>query len=170
MGDAYTPNILTKKRNYMIVSEEATSIKGIGLLVNALGAIPVPYDFSNIKLFMDAIETRIKEKKSITIYPEAHLWPYYTHIRPFRDTSFTYPVSLKAPVYCFVNTYKKRRNPNKCKIITRIRGPFYADESLPSKEAISKLRNEVYEAMCELSEYSDVELIKYTKKEDKKND
>lgn len=162
MGDAYTPNILTKKRNYMVVSEEATSIKGIGLMVNALGAIPVPSDLANIKPFLDAIETRIKEKKSITIYPEAHLWPGYTGIRNFKSASFRYPYDLNAPTFVLTTTYQKRKHSKKPRMVTYISGPFFPNYNLGRKDAIIDLRNRVYQEMKLISSsVPQIETIRY---------
>lgn len=162
MGDAYTPNILTKKRNYMVVSEEATSIKGIGTLVNALGAIPVPSDLENIKPFINAIETRIKEKKSITIYPEAHLWPGYTKIRNFKSASFRYPYDLNAPTFVLTTTYQKRKHSKKPRMVTYVSGPFFPNYNLERKDSINDLRDRVYQEMKMISSsVPQVETIRY---------
>lgn len=162
MGDAYTPNILTKKRNYMVVSEEATSIKGIGTLVNALGAIPVPSDLENIKPFINAIETRIKEKKSITIYPEAHLWPGYTKIRNFKSASFRYPYDLNAPTFVLTTTYQKRKHSKKPRMVTYVSGPFFPNYDLERKDSINDLRDRVYQEMKMISSsVPQVETIRY---------
>ncbi len=45
----------------------------------------------------------------IGIFPEAHIWPFYTGVRPFVGTSFRYPVKLHAPVVAMAVTYRKRR-------------------------------------------------------------
>lgn len=164
MGDAYTPNILTRKRNYIIVGEEATSIKGIGFIVKSLGAIPVPYDVDNIKPFLNAVETRIKENKSITIYPEAHIWPCYTHIRNFKHESFRYPYDLNAPVFVLTNTYQKRKRHKKPRLVTYVSGPFYANYELDRKDSIIELRDRVYQEMVNISEsVPQVETIRYIK-------
>ena len=164
MGDAYTPNILTNKRNYLIVSEEATSIKGLGSLVKSLGAIPVPYDVANIHPFLNAIETRIKEKKSVTIYPEAHIWPGYTKIRDFKHESFRYPYDLNAPVFTITNTYQKRKLSKKPRLVTYISGPFFPNFDLDRMDSIIDLRNRVYEEMKRISEsVPQIETIRYIK-------
>lgn len=36
-----------------------------------------------MRSFLDAIRTRIEEGSFIMVYPEAHIWPYYTGIRDF---------------------------------------------------------------------------------------
>ena len=165
MGDAYTPNILTSKRNYMIVSEETMSIKGIQTLVKMMGAIPVPYEMGNVRPFLNAIEERIvKDKASITIYPEAHIWPTYTGIRNFKEESFRYPVDLNVPCFVITNTYQKSGCLKKPRLVSYISGPFYPDTTLPRKEAIKKLRDEVYNEMVSKStSVEQVEQIRYIK-------
>ena len=70
-----------------------------------LGALPLPDDREAMKHFLDEIAKKIEQDKCVMIYPEAHIWPNYTKIRPFTDSSFRYPVQLKSPVMCFTNTY-----------------------------------------------------------------
>ncbi len=45
----------------------------------------------------------------MTIFPEAHVWPYYTGIRPFGEAAFHYPVATGKPVYTMTVTYQRRR-------------------------------------------------------------
>ena len=157
-------NTIFPKRNYLIVNPENVSMKGLGNFVQRLGAIPIPNERSGMKNFLNSINTKIKKGYAITIFPEAHIWPYYTKIRPFKEVSFRYPVELKTPVFCVTNTYHKR-GKNKVKIITYVDGPFFADENLKGiQEKKKNLRDKVYEAMCKRSELSDFEYIKYVKK------
>ena len=72
-----------------------------------------------MKNFINAIETHLNRKHPITIYPEAHIWPYYTKIRPFRDVSFRYPIQYKKPTFCMTNTYQSYgKNRDKVKIVS----------------------------------------------------
>ena len=129
-----------------------------------LGAIPIPGNKKAMKNFLDIIEKRISKKSSITIYPEAHIWPYYTKIRPFKSVSFKYPVKLDVPAYCITNTYQSYgKNKDKIKIVTYIDGPFFPDKNLTPKEQEQDLRNKVYEKMVERSKNSNIEYIKYVK-------
>ena len=106
----------------------------------------------------------MQRKCSITIYPEAHIWPYYTKIRPFKDVSFKYPVQLNAPAYCFTNTYQSYgKNNDKIKIVTYIDGPFYPNKELPPKQSQKELRDRIYNCMVERSKNSNIEHIKYIK-------
>lgn len=168
-ADTFIPSLMMyPKRNFFIVNPANVSIKGIGWLVAMLGAIPIPTNINGMKGFLNSVEDKIKRNNAVTIYPEAHIWPYYTGIRPFKDVSFKYPVRLKTPVFCFTNCYVRRgKKGNKVQIVTYVDGPFYPDETLKPKERQRKLRDEVYNAMCERAKNSNVEVIRYVKKENK---
>lgn len=166
IGDAFIPNTLNvMKDKYIIVHPNNVSIKGIGDVANSLGALPLPDDREAYANFLKAVERRIKEKKAVVIYPEAHIWPYYTGIRPFTDASFHYPIKLGVPVFCFTNTYQKSKFSREPKIVTYVEGPFYPNKDLPLKEQRKDLRDRVYAAMKKNSERSTVEVIKYVKKD-----
>lgn len=148
--DAYNPSILSFPRKaHIVVNDDAVSIRGLGTVVKMLGAIPVPSSFSGMENYLESVKKLIKMKRIIAIYPEAHIWPYYTDIRPFGTDSFHYPVENKAPSFTLTNVYKKRLLPlsKRPKVVTYIDGPFYIDESLEKKDAILKLRNEIYSQM-----------------------
>ena len=164
--DALIPTMISAPKNvFVIVHPNNVSMPVLGKITPSLGAIPLPGDRESTKNFMDAIDYRVKEGRCITIYPEAHIWPYYTKIRPFTSTSFRYPVQYDVPVVCFTNTYQKRRFSKVPKIVTYIDGPFYCDKTLSSKEQREALRNQCYSAMTERAKNSNVELIRYVKKE-----
>ena len=164
-GDAYMPNMMNfPKTNYFIVHPNNISMPFLGRITPSLGALPLPDDMAAYKNFTAAIERRIKEGCAVVIYPEAHIWPYYTGIRPFTDDSFYYPVKLNTPVFCFTNTYRTRRFSKKPRIVTHIDGPFYPDETLPLRARKKELRDRVYECMCRRAEGSDHVQIQYVKK------
>lgn len=158
-------NAVFPKINYLIVNPENVSMKFLGNAVQMLGAIPIPSNKEAMKNFLDTIEKRIKQGYSITIFPEAHIWPYYTKIRPFKSVSFKYPVKLGVPTFCMTNTYQSYgKNNDKVKIVSYIDGPFFPDEGLNIKEQQENLRNKVYDVMVERSKNSNIEVIKYEKK------
>lgn len=163
--DTFIPSVANyPKRNFLIVNPANVSIKGAGHLIEMLGAIPTPDDKVAMKNFLEIIEYRIRNKNSITIYPEAHIWPYYTKIRPFKDVSFKYPVKLDKPVFCITNTYQSYgKKNNKVKIVSYVDGPFYRNAGVGIKEQQTDLRNRVYDCMVERSKNSDIEVIKYEK-------
>ena len=167
LGDALMPHFTNfPKHNYIIVHANNVSMPVLGKLTPHLGALPLPDTKGAFKNFVSAIEQRIHEKKCVIIYPEAHIWPYYTKIRPFTDVSFAYPIKLDVPTFCFTNTYQKRRFSKKPRVVTYIDGPFYANTDLSPKEQRQHLRDQVYECMSARCENSNVEYIKYVKKED----
>jgi hypothetical protein len=127
--------------------------------------LPLPDNLSAARNFKNEIERRYREGSFVTIYPEAHIWPYYTKIRPFKDMSFGYPVSLNAPVFCFTNCYRKRRWRKTPKMVTYIDGPFQSDPSQSAKQQKAYLREQVYNAMVARSAENNVEVIKYIRRE-----
>lgn len=172
IGDAFIPNLINlKKTNHIIVSPDAISIKFIKHIVPMLNGMPIPSGIKSAKNYKKAIEELINNNNSITIYPEAHLWPYYSDIRPFLDISFKYPYELDAPVFTFTNVYVKRKFIKLPKIITYIDGPFFIDKSLERNESIKKLRDEVYEAMIKSNrKHPKYEYIRYIDTKNSENE
>lgn len=167
MADALIPTMVSNpKDTYVIVHPNNVSMPYLGRITPSLGALPLPDDAGAAKNFLKAVETRIKEGKVVHIYPEAHIWPYYTKIRPFKDTSFRYPIKCGVPVFCFTNTYQKRRWRKTPRIVTYVDGPFYAEETLKGKAKQEELRNRVYETMVKRAENNSVEMITYVKAEE----
>ena len=165
-ADALIPTFTSfPKKTYVIVHPNNVSMPVLGKVTPYLGALPLPDNMAATKNFMNVIKMRVEQNASIMIYPEAHIWPYYTKIRPFTDLSFRYPVQYDKPVFCLTNTYQKRKCSSKPKMVTYVDGPFYADKSLSSKEQRKDLRDRVYNTMVERAKNSNVELINYVKKE-----
>lgn len=164
-ADTFIPsNPIYPKRNYFIVNPANVSLKPFRTIVEMLGAIPTPSNKIAMKNFLDAIEKKINSNSAITIYPEAHIWPYYTKIRPFKSVSFKYPIQFEKPTFCMTNTYQSYgKNNDKIKIVTYIDGPFFSDKDLSIKEQKQDLRDKVYNTMVERSKNSNIEHIKYMK-------
>ena len=165
-SDAFTPSMVTfPKKPYIIVGTATMKYKFLGVLVDMMGGVPIPSDFKGMKDFTAHIYDLAKRKKVIYIYPEAHIWPYYTGIRSFKDVSFDYPVKTNKPVFAVTKTFHKRRIGRLPRVITYIDGPFFPDESLPKNKQRAKLRDEVYAAMVERSKLSDYNYIEYVNRE-----
>lgn len=163
-----TSNTNYPKKNFFIVNPENVSMKFLGNIVEMLGAIPIPSNKEAMKNFLEVIEKRIKDGNSVTIFPEAHIWPYYTKIRPFKTVSFKYPVQLNVPTFSVTNTYQSYgKNNDKVRIVTYVNGPFFPDDECKTmKEKQQNLRDKVYKKMVERGQNSNIEVIKYVKKED----
>ena len=167
-GDTFLiSNSVFPKKNYIIVNPENVSMKFFGNFVQMFGAIPIPTKMNGMKNFIEAINFHIKKGHSVTIFPEAHIWPYYTGIRPFKSVSFKYPIDLNVPVFCATNTYQSYgKNKDKIQIIMYIDGPFFPDENInKTNDKKENLRNKVYNQMIQRSENSNIDVIKYIKKE-----
>lgn len=166
VGDPFLPNLaLFPKSVYMIVHPNNVSMPVLGKLTPYLGALPLPSNIKAMRSFLDAIRTRIEEGSFIMVYPEAHIWPYYTGIRDFPATSMKYPVELDVPSFALTTTYHRRRFSRKPRTVTYLDGPFYPDHSLPPRARAQALRDEIYKTMVGRSKESDCEYIRYVKKE-----
>ncbi len=160
--DAFNPSYLAFPRPAdVIINADAMSITGIGWLLKTIGGFPIPEGFHAMARFNAAVNEAYSKRHWIAVYPEAHIWHYYTGIRPFPSVSFAYPVKNGAPSFAYTMTYKKRKHSRYPKRVVYIDGPFFPDKSIPPKQAERKLRDEIYSAMCERAKESDCEYIKY---------
>lgn len=161
VGDVFIPALVANKRIYTVVSPANLGVAVIGKILPMLGALPIPDSIKDTIRFKKAIEERIKQKKCIVIYPEAHVWPYYTKIRPFQKTSFRFPVECNVASFSMTTTYYKRKFGKKPGITVYIDGPFMPDSKLSKKENEEKIYKEIYQSMVDKSNNSTYEYIKY---------
>jgi hypothetical protein len=165
-GDGYIPSTLVFPKDCsVIVNADNVSLPGTLTFMKMVGALPLPNRVSGMRNYMNYLAELSKSNVCITVYPEAHIWPYYTGIRPFPDDSFRYPVMYGLKTYCFTTTYQRRGRSDKANMTVFIDGPFSVNPELPKKEGIRDLRNRVYETMCERSRNSTYEYVVYKKKE-----
>ncbi len=150
--DAYMPILLAwPRRNYVAVSPSAVSAPVLRTLVPLLGGIPVPDSLTGLRRFLAALETRIGQGACVTIYPEAHIWPYYTGVRPFSSDSFGYPVRMGRPVVAVATTYRQRRIFKNARplIDVTVSEPYWPDPSLGTVKARQRLRDQVYDFLAQ---------------------
>ncbi len=161
LGDVFTPALAAfPKRIYTVVSPANLHLPIIGKILPFLGALPIPDSTKGMKEFLSAIEHRIKKGHPIIIYPEAHVWEYYTGIRPYGATSFKFPPKLEVPAFCMTSTYRKSKIFKKPVTTVYVDGPFFADDD---KRAAESLKNEIFDCMTRRSEQSNFSYIKYKK-------
>lgn len=164
-ADALIPGIIARRKSaYVIVHPNNVSMPVLGRITPTLGALPLPDDKEAAQNFIRAVRVRADQGNAVAVYPEAHIWPYYTGIRPFGEKSFRYPVRYGKPTYCFTNTYQKRGKRGKVRLVTYLDGPFYPDTSLSAAEQRTDLRNRVYSAMCARAKNSNIQIIRYEKR------
>lgn len=163
IGDVFTPAIcVLPKRIYTVVSTANYGIPVIGKILPYLGALPVVDSVNGIKELNRGIECRLNDGHPIVIYPEAHVWEYYTKIRPYADTSFKYPVKHNVATVVMTVTYKKSKFFKRPLMEVFIDGPFYP-VGTTQKEKVSYLHNKVYQTMKSRAKNSDFEYIEYKK-------
>jgi len=166
MGDVFNPALACfPKRIYTVVSVANMHLPVIGKLVKPLGAIPVPSKISQLKHFKDAVTYRYKEGRPIVIYPEGHLWDYYTGIRDFNATSFRYPAELFSNIYTLTSTYQKRKFGKKPRITIYVDGPF-SSNAPTLRERANELQIKCADKMKERAKYSNYEYVEYKKYSD----
>lgn len=179
LGDVFNPALYNPVHPYYICDSSNLGIPILGPILPFVGALPIPDSIRGKKNLFDAISVRAKQGKAIVIYPEAHLWPYYTKIRPFDNTAFAFPVRDNLPIFTATTTFKKRKNPTKKpRVIIYIDGPFYANTEVkkststtntidtvsnPSdKKSLAKsLHDQAFNALTKRAELSDIEYITY---------
>lgn len=167
MGDAFTPlTIFSPYHFYAIAGQANWGIPIIGKLLVRYGGLPVGKDIKQSIKLIKAIQKVIAKDGIITIYPEAHVWPYYTKIRPFDATSFHFPIKTQSPAFVMTTTYHKSKFGKHPRIITYIDGPFYPDSNLSNKKAQEKLYNKIKATMKSRAKSSDYQYCRYVKKQE----
>ena len=171
VADAFTPSLVSfPKKSYILINPDATSIPFVRKLVEMFGGIPVPDALAQYKPFLSAVKRHGKNNHVVVIYPEAHIWPYYTGIRPFKDVSFRYPAELNKPIYTFTRVYTKKRFGKRPKCTIYIDGPFYPDAELSVKQNQKTLRDLAYDVMSKRSKLSDYEVNEYVEIDNRVNE
>lgn len=161
IGDVFIPALcVLPKRIYTVVSTANYGIPVIGKILPYLGALPIVNSLHGFKELNKAIETRLNKNHPIVIYPEAHVWEYYTDIRPYPETSFKFPVKLNKPTFAMTVTYRKGKLFKRPIMEVYLDGPFYPQgDNL--KDKIAALREKVYNVMVERSKNSNYSYIEY---------
>ncbi len=164
IGDVFQPARVTGgKRTYVVASPANLGIPVLGRLLPGMGALPIPDSMHNMRRFWDAVRQRYRGNHCVVIYPEAHVWPYCTQIRPFSATAFRFPIEEDAPCFCMTTTYQKRQWGTKPKITVYVDGPFFPDKTVKRKQRQQKLCDAVFDCMQQRSKSSTYAYIRYEK-------
>lgn len=164
IGDVFLPAIVcAPKRIYTIANPANLGIPVIGKLLPMLGALPIPNTTHGLRKFNLAVQQKIEEKHCVVIYPEAHVWPYCTWIRPFPASSFRFPVNCAVPAFCTTVTYQKKGTRKKPAVTVYVDGPFWPNQTLHPKEQQKQLQEQIYCCMQRRSQNSTYSYIQYEK-------
>ena len=171
--DVFGPALAADRRIFTIISPVNLKIPGIGKVLPYIGGLPLGKTTEEKKAFNEAADERLKQKKVLVIYPEAHVWPYATKIRnfPAGDRSFKYAVRNNLPIFTMTTTYHKRKDKKRGdlpRMDVYIDGPFWPDVNLGEDENRAKLAKEAYDSMVKYSKKSSYEYFQYRPKSAKK--
>jgi len=156
------------RRSFLICSRQSMSKPFLRPIESMVGALPLPNDPAQHKDFLEAVGKHIDHGSAVFIFPEAHIWPYYTRIRPFEATSFVYPATYGASVIATCITRERRKflrflPPRPVMHVSKV---FEPDMSLSLSDRAKALRDEVYNWMVETSSsFDNVEYVRYLPRE-----
>lgn len=169
--DAFSPALVADRRIFTIISPVNLKLPGIGKYLPMIGGIPLGTNNDEKKAMNEAVDKRLRQKKCLVIYPEAHVWPYYTGIRKFPagDKSFKYAVRNNLPIFTMTTTYHKSKvkGQERPDMIVYVDGPFYPDAKKTEDENRANLAKKAYDSMVKNSKKNTYEYFEYKKKEEK---
>ncbi len=146
------PSVFPKK---MYVTMLETNL-GFGLASTYLrfcGAVPIPRDPKLLIKFFKQTKDELKKNQFIHIYPEGHLIPYSDHIRKFMPGAFHIAYTSKVPIIPICFTFHKPKGfyfwKKKPMIHQNILKPYYPDYSLPKRECIDKMAEDLFNIMSD---------------------
>lgn len=163
--DVFGPALAADRRIFTIISPVNLKLPGIGKILPYIGGLPLGTSPDTKKRFHEAVDKRLAQKKCLVIYPEAHVWPYYTGIRkyPAGDKSFCYAVRNNLPVFAMTTTYQKskRKGQERPRMTVYLDGPFWPDKNKSEEENRADLAEKVFESMLKYSKKSNYEYFQY---------
>lgn len=170
--DVFGPALAADRRIFTIISPVNLKIPGIGKYLPMIGGLPLGKTPEEKKAFNEAVDKRLKQKKVLVIYPEAHVWPYTTKIRKFPagDRSFKYATRNNLPIFTMTTTYHKRKDNKKGELPRMdiyVDGPFWPDADKTEDENRAMLAKKAYDSMVKYSKNNTYEYFKYKKKVEK---
>ena len=163
VGDVFLPALAAfPHRIYTVVSPANLDLPVLGRLLPHLGALPLPGTLKGLRALEDALRHRCETGHPIAIYPEAHVWSYYTGVRPFSTASFYYPVRMGVPAYTATAVYRKRPFGQKPRLELYVDGPFLptGEGQRQRAESLCRQVREAMEARCAASDCTYIEYRK----------
>lgn len=167
--DVFGPAVAADRRIFTIISPVNLKIPGIGKFLPMIGGIPLGKTRDEKQAFNNAVDKRLRQKKVLVIYPEAHVWPYATKIRhfPAGGKSFKYAERNNLPIFTMTTTYHKRKDKKHGdlpRMDIYIDGPFYPEPDKSPTENQTILAKKAYDSMVKYSKKNTYEYFKYVKR------
>lgn len=163
------------KREHMdiVIEEENTMMTGqFGFLMNNCGTIPLSTSKLYMeKKFMPAVETLLKNKDFILIYPEEQMWYNYRKPRPLKPGAYHLAAKFNVPVIpCFTEIRTRKDYDEdgfkKLKFILHIMKPIYPDPEKTLKQNKEEMQKKDYEAKIKAYEDAYGRKLDYTFEQD----
>lgn len=141
------------KKTFYTSLETNFKIPIVRRIIKLLNTVPIPQNIKYTKPFMDSIDELLKNNKTVHFYPEGSLWPRYDKIRHFKNGAFDFAVRNNVPIVPMVIKFNKPKKINnfiktRSTITLVIQKPIYPNRLLRKKEAITDLKERVYQSMC----------------------
>jgi 1-acyl-sn-glycerol-3-phosphate acyltransferase len=128
--------------------------RSLGVSMHRTGGIPVPDTYGGLKAFDRALMDLMKDKRWLHFYPEGSMWLYEETLRPFKKGTFSFALRGNKPVIPLAISYRPPRGLYRWfkkgypLITISIAKPILPDFTLPTIDAIEKMRHEAETAVA----------------------
>ena len=146
------------KRIYITMLESNLGFGIVSHIFRNCGCVPIPTDSTMFKKFYRKTIETLKEGYTITVFPEAMLYPYCNHIRKFHNGAFKFAYDSNKVILPCVTTYHKPkgfyklvRRKKPC-IHYNILEPYYIEDLGNKKLSIDKAMEDVHKIMFDYYE------------------
>lgn len=129
-------------RSYHTMTQQNNKTGFGGHVIRHGGTLPFSENFAAMKNLNAEMERLLKKGKIINFYPEKSMWTGYQKPRPMMDGVFYYAVKYGVPVVPLFCTFEKSNNGKMRKLRINILPCVYADQALPRRERIAKMKRD----------------------------
>ena len=132
------------ERTYYPTLSSNFQIPFIRHLIRILYAIPIPKEQTQKERFFEQLELAINQGKTVHMYPEGALWPYYEGIREFKKGAFKMAVDTNCPIIPIIYKFEEPKGifklyKNKKCIYAKILEPVFPNQDLNKYDRLEDL-------------------------------
>lgn len=143
-------HVLKFQRPNFLVMKTTFQMPIVKTIVKLLGGEAIPENnLVAYKNFLTKTDNQIKGGKSLLVYPEGSLWPYFADIRPLNSGAFRFSIKNGVPVVPFVISF---RTPSKISRFFGRKKPYININILepiyPNDKVIYKIEEERINETC----------------------
>lgn len=118
-----------------------------GTIIKWLSAIPIPYQFSKMRIFKEVIDDLLQNEKLVCFFPEAALWVHHREVRDFKPGAFRFAVNNDAPVVPIALTmdvHHKSLKKTRYRLQMTYFEPIVHNKEMDSLDAVIDLKNRAH--------------------------